>query len=53
MCIRDRLNKESLPASISLDLVLRDDVHDLLEAREKTLKLEDKTSDENEIPLPF
>ena len=51
--IWNELNKESLPASISLDLVLRDDVHDLLEAREKTLKLEDKTSDENEIPLPF
>jgi len=51
--IWNELNKESLPASISLDLVLRDDVHDLLEEREKTLKLEDKTSDENEIPLPF
>ena len=51
--IWNELNKESLPAPISLDLVLRDDVHDLLEAKEKTLKLEDKTSDENEIPLPF
>jgi DNA polymerase III epsilon subunit-like protein len=51
--IWNELNKESLPASISLDLVLRDDVYDLLEAEKKTLVLEDKTSDGNENPLPF
>jgi len=51
--IWNQLNVESMPASISLDLVLRDDVYDLLESESKTLTLEDKTSDGNENPLPF
>ncbi len=51
--IWNELNKQSLPASISSDLVLRDDVHDLLDAREKNSDLEDKTSHVNVTPLPF
>ena len=51
--IWNELSKESLPAPISSDLVLRDDVNDLLDAIEKKSDLEDKTSDVNVTPLPF